>query len=235
LFEAVFFDWFNTLAEYYPLREELQNQAIQEFGFTVSTEQVKRALLNADQLIFDENAKYPMRLRSKQEQTEIYTQYETLLLKGVGIDLTNDAVTVVKIFKRVEELYGDIGFRLYDDVIPVLKKLKNKDLKTGLITNLEIDMKPICSGLGLDPYLDIIVTSGEAGSNKPQPEIFLLALEKAGVNASEAIHVGDQYNIDAIGAMRAGIKPIIIDRNDMYPDITDCPRIMTLDQLFAYM
>ena len=134
---------------------------------------------------------------------------------------------------KMVALYGDIGFALYDDVIPVMQRLREKSLKIGLITNLEIDMKPICSKLGLDPYLDFIVTSGEAGSDKPQPEIFIHALNKAGVEAFEAVHVGDQYKIDAVGAMNAGIKPIIIDRNNMYPDITDCPRIQTLDELFS--
>ena len=233
MFKAVFFDWFNTLAVYYPPREEFQSQAIREFGFNVSAEQVKPALLEADKIVFDENAKYPMRLRSEEEQAEIYFRYETMLLKNIGIDLSNEVATVAKIFKRVEELFGKIGFALYDDVIPVMKKLREKDMKIGLITNLEIDMKPVCSELGLNPYLDLIVTSGEAGSDKPQPEIFLLALKKAGVEASEAIHVGDQYKIDAVGAVGAGIKPVIIDRNDMYPDITDCPRIQTLDELFT--
>lgn len=232
MLKAVFFDWFNTLAVYHPPREELQGQAIREFGFNVSTEQVKPALLEADRLVFDENARYPMRLRSREEQTEVYIRYETLLLKNIGIDLSDEVRTVTKIFQRVEELYGDIGFALYDDVIPVMEKLRDKDLKIGLITNLEIDMKPICSELGLDPYLDFIVTSGEAGSDKPQPEIFMIALEKAGVEASEAVHVGDQYKIDAVGAMNAGIKPIIIDRNDLYPEIKDCPRIRNLDELF---
>ena len=60
----------------------------------------------------------------------------------------------------------------------------------------------------------------------------MIALEKAGVEASEAVHVGDQYKIDAVGAMNAGIKPIIIDRNDLYPEIKDCPRIRNLDELF---
>ena len=233
MYKAVFFDWFNTLAIYYPPREELQSQAIQEFGFSVSAEQVKPALLQADKLVCDENAKYPMRLRSKEEQTEVYIRYETLLLKNIGIDISDETHTAGEIFKRAEELYGNIGFALYDDVIPVMEKLRKEHMIIGLITNLEIDMKPICSELGLDPYLDLIVTSGEAGSDKPQPEIFLHALKKAGVEASEAMHVGDQYKIDAVGAMNAGIKPIIIDRNNMYPDITNCPRIQTLDELFS--
>ncbi len=230
--KAVFFDWFNTLAVYHPPREELQSQAIREFGFNVSTEEVRPALLNADKLIFDETAKHPVRLRTREGRAEIYTRYELKLLKEIGFDLSDDLNTVARILNRVDELYSDISFVLYDDVIPSMKKLRERNLTIGIITNLEIDLKPVCSGLELDPYLDTIVTSGEAGSSKPDPEIFLLALKNAGAEAAETFHVGDQYKIDAEGAISAGIKPIIIDRYDMYPDITECPRIRSLDELF---
>jgi putative hydrolase of the HAD superfamily len=233
--KAVFFDWFNTLAIYHPPREELQSKAVREFGFNVSAEKLKPALLEADKMIFDENARSPMRLRSQEEQARVYTRYQIQLLKYLDIDLSNDLDTVAKILRRANELYSDIAFALFDDVIPVMKDLKKRALIIGLITNLEIDMKPICAGLGLEPYLDFIVTSGEAGSDKPQPEIFLLALKNACADASEAVHVGDQYKIDAAGARGVGIDPVIIDRYDMYPEITDCPRIKTLVELYDFI
>ncbi|GAF78092.1 unnamed protein product, partial [marine sediment metagenome] len=58
-----------------------------------------------------------------------------------------------------------------------------------------------------------------------------LALERAGVNASETIHVGDQYKLDVVGARGVGISPILIDRDNVYPEITDCPRIRSLTEL----
>ena len=233
--KAVFFDWFNTLAVYHPPREELQSQAIQEFGFTVSTEKISSALRIADKIIFNENATAPLRLRSPEERTAIYNRYEEVLLEEVGIDTSDSPELASRIILRANELYQGIGFKLFDDVIPNLRILKERSITTGLITNLENDMNPVCSDLGLEPYLDIIVTSGEAGSDKPQPDIFLLGLEKAGVKPAEAVHVGDQYQTDIIGAAGVGISPVLIDRFDMYPEVTDYPRINNLDELHQYI
>jgi len=62
-----------------------------------------------------------------------------------------------------------------------------------------------------------------------------LALQRAGVDASEAIHVGDQYKIDVAGARGVGINPILIDRYDLYPEFSDCPRIRNLTELTKYL
>jgi len=105
----------------------------------------------------------------------------------------------------------------------------------GLLTNLDRDMVPICRALGLEAYINFVVTSKEAGADKPDSPIFLAALEKAGVNASEAIHIGDQYRFDVIGARTVGINPILIDRYDIHPDISDCPRIQSLTELAQHI
>ncbi len=96
-------------------------------------------------------------------------------------------------------------------------------------------MNPICHKLGLEPYLDFVVTSQEVGADKPKPPIFLAALDKARVNASKAVHVGDQYNMDVVGARGVGIAPILIDRYDTYPEVSDCPRIRSLTELVQYL
>ena len=92
-------------------------------------------------------------------------------------------------------------------------------------------MNPICRELGLEPYLDFVVTSGEVGADKPEPLIFLTALQRAGVDASQAVHVGDQYNLDVLGARGVGITPILIDRYDLSPQVSDCLRIHRLTEL----
>ncbi len=233
--KAVFFDWFNTLALYDPPREELQSRALKEFGIDISPEKIRPGLLIADKNLFEEIAVSPLRLRSPEEQARIYTDYQKTILSESGLDISGTPDIIPGILKKANELYKDTKFILYDDVLPTIKKLKDQSLIIGLITNIESGMKPLCVELGLDPYLDFIVTSGEAGADKPQPRVFLMALERAGVEASEAVHVGDQYKIDAVGAMGVGIKPIIIDRNDSYPEVTDCPRIRSLSEVTEYI
>lgn len=97
---------------------------------------------------------------------------------------------------------------------------------------MEVD---IYRELGLEPYLNFIVTSKEVGANKPEPAIFLAALERAGVDASEAVYIGDQYETDVIGARGVGIKPILIDRWDLLTEVDDCPRIHNLSEVLTHI
>ena len=95
----------------------------------------------------------------------------------------------------------------------------------GLISNIDQDIKPVCSELGLDTYITQVVTSKDVRSEKPHPLIFLAALDGAGVEAEESVYVGDQYSCDVVGARGVGMKPILVDRYDLFPEITDCVRI----------
>ena len=65
---------------------------------------------------------------------------------------------------------------------------------------------------GLQPLFTHILISEEVGINKPQPEIFRIALERNGVRPEEAVMVGDSYNSDIAGAKAAGIDQIWIHR-----------------------
>jgi FMN phosphatase YigB (HAD superfamily) len=65
-------------------------------------------------------------------------------------------------------------------------------------------------------YFDIIVASHDARvlSAKPDPHIFNYTLAAVGVSAEEAVHVGDTYEADIVGARDVGIRPILIDRDN---------------------
>jgi len=233
--KAVFFDWFNTLARYEPPREELQSQTLQEFGINVSPKKIIPGLLIADRDYFEENAAFPVRKRSPEEQAKIYARYQKTILTEAGVNLSSEPDMFVKIMKRAQQLSQGMKFVLFDDVLSTLKTLKEQNLTLGLLTNFDRDMKPICRELGLEPYIDFVVTSGEVRADKPKPPIFLAALQQAGVNASEAVHVGDQYKLDVIGARGVGITPVLIDRYKQYPEVSDCPRIHSLTELTEYL
>ena len=85
------------------------------------------------------------------------------------------------------------------------------------------------------PYLDMVLTSQEAGVTKPDPLIFVAALKTLNVKAEDAIYVGDQYEADVLGARGAGISPILIDRFGLYSQISDCPRIRSLSEVLEYL
>jgi len=78
---------------------------------------------------------------------------------------------------------------------------------------------------GLDGLLDGTVTSAGTGSRKPDPGIFDAALELAGCEPGEALHVGDTPEEDVVGARAAGIRPLLIDRDGAHGDISSLEEI----------
>ena len=228
--KAVFFDWFNTLADFEPPRQELYHQAFQQFGIELLLKDVIRGVLTADRYFFEENAKSPVRKRSPQEQMEVYLHYPKTILTEAGVEAPQELP--LKVLKIVAEQFKKGStFVLFDDVLSTLAILKQRELILGLLTNATKETISLHRHLGLEPYLDFVVTSDEVGADKPKPPIFLEALDRAGVSAAEAIHVGDQYELDVVGARGAGISPILIDRYDIYTEVSNCPRIHRLTEL----
>jgi putative hydrolase of the HAD superfamily len=231
--KAVFFDWFNTLALYEPPREELHSHVLHKFGIDIAPSRLFPGLLAADKYFFAQVVRSLATKRSPEEEGKAYIRYAEIMLDEVGCKV--DKGLIPQIVKEWPQVFSRTKFVLFDDVLPTLKTLKERHLKLGLITNASKDAISIHRKLGLEPYLDFTVTSEEAKADKPNPAIFLLALEKAGVIPSTAIHVGDQYDVDIVGARGAGITPVLIDRFDLYPEIKDCLRIRALPELLVHL
>ena len=64
---------------------------------------------------------------------------------------------------------------------------------------------------GMDRYFSSIITSEEAGSKKPDPEIFHYALRKTGATADESIMIGDDLDVDMAGARQLGIDQLYVN------------------------
>jgi putative hydrolase of the HAD superfamily len=229
--KAVFFDLYNTLAGYDPPREETQARILNELGVEVTPQSLLRPIMAADDFIYQEHARYPIGKRSKEETVELYTEYHGIILKEAGIEASWELVT--GILKRW--LKADYKMVLFDDVLPALTQLKERGLILGLISNVDRDITPIYQGLGLADWLGVVVTSQEAGFSKPAPQIFRVALRRAKLKPIEAIYVGDQHQIDVVGANGVGMLGILIDRNGFFEGITDFPRISSLTQIVEYL
>jgi len=231
MIKAVFLDFYNTLASYYPPREDVYINACRELGIDVEAKALFNSLSVADIFYRNENSRSPINKKSLEEQINFYVEYINRIIGGAGAQINRDQA--LKILAKIREYKWE--FKVYSDSLPALKTLKKRGLILGLISNVAQDMESTYTQLGLQPYLNFKVTSAEVGHDKPRPEIFLAALEKAAVMSKEAIYVGDQYQIDVVGARGVGIKALLIDRNDYFTDITDCPRIHKLTQIVEYL
>ncbi|MGA7689017.1 MAG: HAD family hydrolase [Jiangellales bacterium] len=99
----------------------------------------------------------------------------------------------------------------YDDSIPVLTELRRRGVRTVLVSNVGIDVRPVLDAAGLTGLMDAVVLSYEAGSVKPGAAIFEAALSAAGVAAENALMVGDSPHDDA-GAALVGIRTLLLPR-----------------------
>jgi putative hydrolase of the HAD superfamily len=116
-------------------------------------------------------------------------------------------------FDHVYAAFADAGnWTLYPEVAEVLAALRAEGLKLAVVSNFDRRLKPICDGLGLSAAVDALVWSAAVGVAKPNPGIFAEALERLGVPAIAAVHVGDSPAHDVAGARAAGITPVLIDR-----------------------
>jgi putative hydrolase of the HAD superfamily len=230
MIEAVFFDLYQTLVHYQPSQEELEADALKNLGINTTAAALRRPILTANEYIYRQIAKKPLSQRSKEEVMALYAEYQRIVLKEAGI--AADEKIVLRLLGMMQQAKMDLV--LFDDVMPAIDDLKKRNLKLGLISNIEQNMTATLDKLGLSTELDIIVTSQDAGFTKPQPEIFQYALEKAGVKPADAVYVGDQYQVDMVGAKKAGMQGILLDRDNYYQEKRDCPKIKCLDELINY-
>lgn len=231
MIKALLFDFFNTLSYYEPPREQMYIDVCGRHGIHVDMKQLNQSLPHADTLYRDENHRLPVMERPQKDQIAFFIIYIKLALKGAGIDI--DETICMEILHKMQTIKWQ--FKLYDDVLPTLERLKERKHILGLISNVGQEAEKTFNELGLMRYLDFYVTSFETGHDKPDPEIFLTALEKAGIKADEAIYAGDSYEQDIIGARGVGMHPVLIDRNNWFPEITDCPRICNLSEIVDYI
>ncbi len=225
--KVVFFDMYNTLAGFRPSRYEVQAEACREFGIEVTPEGIVEGYAAADAYMTEQNAVAPLRLRSEAAREAFFVEYERLVLRGCGVDVTAEAAA--RIWRRLKRI--PYGLAPFDDSIPTLDALRERGVTVGMISNIDQPGDRVAGDVGLAEHLDLVVTSGEVGVEKPNPEIFWAALERAGAEPGDAMHVGDQPASDVAGALRAGIAPVLLDRDGIHRGYERCPRIETLGEL----
>lgn len=113
----------------------------------------------------------------------------------------------------VDALYATLlsTWTAYDDAVDVVGALRSAGIKTAIVSNAGIDVRPVVRRTGLAGVLDAVVISGEVGHVKPGPEIFQRALDELGVAAEDALMVGDSWHDDGGGA-GIGIRTLLLPR-----------------------
>jgi putative hydrolase of the HAD superfamily len=131
---------------------------------------------------------------------------------GYGVVLDDEAAAAW--FAGYHDHYVD-SWVLHDDALSALDALRASDprVRIGLITNGdEAFQRRKIERIGLAPYFENVVTSGALGIAKPDARIFEHACALFGVSPAAAAYVGDRLATDALGAARAGLTGVWLDR-----------------------
>lgn len=131
-------------------------------------------------------------------------------------------------------LYSGNGryFAFYEDVKPAVIELSCRGLRLAIISNWDYSLHRIVDSLGGTAWFDPIVASLLEGVEKPDRRLFDLTLSKMGLQPDEVLHVGDNPIDDVQGALGAGLRAVLLDREANQSQIpADSRVIQSLTQL----
>ncbi len=116
---------------------------------------------------------------------------------------------------------------LYDYVLPLFGKLSQQEIRIAVLTDLtaHIQHRKI-KRLGIAEYIDVLVTSEEAGKEKPDKKMFTLAMEKLNLFPEQIIMIGDSFQKDVKGAEAVGIHSILYNQKNAGSILCRCMELI---------
>jgi putative hydrolase of the HAD superfamily len=145
------------------------------------------------------------------------------VIKAVLFDLGD---TLVKEESAGDKHAAEAELEKVPFVDEVLEQLKRK-YKLAIVTNTSVsreeDIRKALKRVQLVEYFDIIVTSVDIGHEKPEEEIFCVALKRLDIKPEQAIMVGNRIKTDILGANRLGIRTVHFKWNDRYSEKIESP------------
>lgn len=226
--QIVFFDAGETLLRPHPSFAELFARTCKDYGVEVEAGEVaqirSRLAPHLLELAEESGVDQPSLMPERSFDFWGYVYRRFLAERGIVDE---------KLVQRLFDVFSDSrSYKLYDDTLPALTELQDRGYRLGLISNFEGWLEKLLIELEVGHLFDITVISALEGIEKPDPAIYRLGLDRAGVTAATAVHVGDSPANDAIPATQVGITPVLLDRDDAYEDLEDrFIRIASLEEL----
>ena len=216
--KAVLFDFGDTLATLKPSREDLFIRAARSLGLELEFAAVQRAY----QIVDFHNKYSSVRVR---DRDGFYQHYNEQLAETLGISSHFASLHPA----LVAQFSKDKKWNLFDEAPEVLGRLRQQGLPLALVANWDSNLSALVDQLGIRQEFSAVVSSQAAGVEKPDPAIFLLAVDELSLSGETGriLYVGNEYRADVVGARAAGLTPVLIDRNGLYQH-ADCLRFTSL-------
>lgn len=227
-FKAVFFDAGETLLSPHPSFHELFSHVLAGRGFDIAPEKVAAVMEEMAPSFVEIMDKLAIAnwSTSKQASLAFWGKLYGNSLEALGVPDPQGEIAGALYSKFT--MYE--SYRLFPDALPTLTAIREAGFYLGLISNFEEWLEGMLIEMEVAGLFDLMVISGKEGIEKPDPAIFRLALDRAGVSAESALYVGDHPRIDVEGAQAVGMGAVLIDRRGRHTDFTG-QKISSLYQL----
>jgi putative hydrolase of the HAD superfamily len=209
---AVFFDAGETLVHPHPSFADLFAKVLRREGHPVPASILAERIAIVAERFQQAARERELWTTSRERSRAFWWSVYRAFLGDLGIEASE--ALLVAVYREFTDL---ANYRLFDDVVPVLDALAGRGLRLGVVSNFEEWLEQLLEELDVVEAFDVRVVSGVEGMEKPDPAIFRLALDRAGVTAGDSAYVGDSPTFDVDPARAVGMMPVLIDRRDRYP------------------
>ena len=135
--------------------------------------------------------------------------YMTTLVSRLGLS-EETACGEAAVRVAAEHRRSNLWSRAADDAAETLSALRGRGYRIAVVSNADGRVRGLLEAAGLSPHLEFVVDSAEVGVEKPDPRIFHAATERLNLSPDECAYVGDIYEIDVLGAERAGLEAVLV-------------------------
>ena len=125
--------------------------------------------------------------------------------------------------------------QLFDDALEALELVQRAGLRAGIVSNFGSYLSTFLEKTGITGFFEFVVVSANEGCEKPHPEIFDLALARAGVPAEQILFVGDNLREDYMASERHGMFSVLVDRYDLHADKPALRRVKRLSDIAQFL
>jgi putative hydrolase of the HAD superfamily len=222
---AVFFDAGETLVHPHPTFSDLFSKVLAREGYDVDTEMIRERIHVVSDRFAHAAETNELWTTTPERSRAFWHDVYGIFFRELGISDANGLIDTV-----YAEFTDLANYAVFEDVVPMLRRLRDAGLRLGIISNFEEWLERLLDQLGVREYFDVRVISGVEGMEKPDPRIFELAMSRAGVDAASSVYVGDSPKFDVEPAAALGMLPVLIDRRERFPDAPGA-RITSMQEL----
>ncbi|MBM3145843.1 MAG: HAD family hydrolase [Chloroflexi bacterium] len=162
-------------------------------------------------------------------ERSFWDNYATRYFMALGVPEDGAVELGPRLARLMEEGFNPQSM-VYPEAFDTLAAIREAGYNLGLVSNRSHPCHEECQELGLLPYFDFAYAAVDVGAWKPDPAIFDRALRETGSPPERTIYIGDNYYADIVGAKNAGITPVLLDPEEIFPD-AECVVVRSLGEL----